>query len=77
MRCLAVAAQELHVGCEISCDRKRIDRLTLLRYDQCTRDVNSEGEEPVKNIKFAVLACGVLGLIGCFLPMVSAEGIAF
>jgi hypothetical protein len=31
----------------------------------------------VKNIKFAVLACGVLGLIGCFLPMVSAEGLSF
>jgi hypothetical protein len=31
----------------------------------------------VKNIKFAVLACGVLGLIGCFLPMVSAEGMHF
>lgn len=31
----------------------------------------------MKNIKFAVLACGVLGLIGCFLPMVSAEGLSF
>ncbi|MBW8773245.1 MAG: hypothetical protein JF590_08160 [Gemmatimonadetes bacterium] len=31
----------------------------------------------MKNIKFAVLACGVLGLIGFFLPMVSAEGMSF
>ena len=30
----------------------------------------------MKNIKFAVLACGLLGLIGCFLPMVSAEGMS-
>jgi len=30
----------------------------------------------VKNIKFAVLACGVLGLIACFLPMISMEGMS-
>lgn len=28
----------------------------------------------MKNIKFAVLACGVLGLIGCFLPLASGGG---
>ena len=31
----------------------------------------------MKNIKFAVLAFGVLGLIGCFLPLISAEGMSF
>ena len=30
----------------------------------------------MKNIKFAVLACGVLGLIGCFLPMASGGGMS-
>ena len=30
----------------------------------------------MKNIKFAVLACGVLGLIACFLPMISMEGMS-
>lgn len=30
----------------------------------------------MKNIKFAVLACGLLGLIACFLPMVSMEGMS-
>jgi hypothetical protein len=30
----------------------------------------------VKNIKFAVLACGLLGLIACFLPMISMEGMS-
>jgi len=28
----------------------------------------------VNNLKFGVLACGLLGVIGCFLPMVSAGG---
>jgi len=28
----------------------------------------------VNNLKFGVLACGLLGIIGCFLPMVSAGG---
>lgn len=31
----------------------------------------------MKNIKFAVLAFGLLGLIGCFLPLVSMEGVSF
>ncbi len=30
----------------------------------------------MKNIKFAVLACGLLGLIACFLPMISMEGMS-
>jgi hypothetical protein len=28
----------------------------------------------VNNLKFGVLACGLLGLIGCFLPMISGGG---
>lgn len=28
----------------------------------------------MNNLKFGVLACGLLGIIGCFLPMVSAGG---
>lgn len=28
----------------------------------------------MNNLKFGVLACGLLGVIGCFLPMVSAGG---
>lgn len=33
----------------------------------------------MNNLKFGVLACGLLGLIGCFLPMVSfgSESISF
>jgi hypothetical protein len=38
--------------------------------------VISTGDDPVKNIKFAVLACGLLGLVACFLPMVSMEGLS-
>jgi hypothetical protein len=30
----------------------------------------------MNNLKFGVLACGLLGLIGCFLPMISAEGLS-
>ncbi len=30
----------------------------------------------MKNLKFAVLACGLLGLLGCFLPMVSGGGMS-
>jgi hypothetical protein len=29
----------------------------------------------VKNIKFAVLACGLLGLVACFLPLASFDGL--
>ncbi len=30
----------------------------------------------MNNLKFGVLVCGVAGLIGCFLPMISAEGMS-
>jgi hypothetical protein len=30
----------------------------------------------VNNLKFGVLVCGLLGLIGCFLPFVSAGGMS-
>ena len=30
----------------------------------------------MNNLKFGVLACGVLGLLGCFLPMASGEGMS-
>ncbi len=30
----------------------------------------------MKNLKFAVLACGLLGLVACFLPMASFEGVS-
>jgi hypothetical protein len=31
----------------------------------------------MNNLKFGVLACGLLGLIGCFLPMVSEGPVSF
>ncbi|MBA3817591.1 MAG: hypothetical protein H0X17_01755 [Deltaproteobacteria bacterium] len=30
----------------------------------------------MQNLKFGVLVCGLLGLVGCFLPLVSAEGMS-
>lgn len=30
----------------------------------------------MNNLKLGVLVCGVVGLIGCFLPMVSGEGMS-
>lgn len=30
----------------------------------------------MNNLKFGVLACGLIGLIGCFLPMVSEAGMS-
>ncbi len=30
----------------------------------------------MQNLKFGVLVCGLLGLVGCFLPMVSGEGMS-
>lgn len=31
----------------------------------------------MNNAKLGVLVCGAIGLIGCFLPLVSAEGLSF
>lgn len=31
----------------------------------------------MNNLKFGVLICGVLGLVGCFLPMISEGGLSF
>lgn len=31
----------------------------------------------MNNLKFGVLACGLLGLVGCFLPMISEGGLSF
>jgi hypothetical protein len=31
----------------------------------------------MNNLKFGVLACGLLGLVGCFLPMISEAGLSF